>query len=251
MKLWIALLLIGLTAAFTVNTVNDFPSQMYGGGEYHADYQIDGDAIYPFFSFVNISNAATDEITVKNCTLQTDGQWLCNATKKDFNITINLVSNLKPDNYNISVYFSGNYTVSDPALVVRSYSSSGGGSGPIYGYVTKNKTKEEILKNASDAIIEGEKLLNKTKPVENASENYSEEPTVWVPSTWNYSFEFQPNNKIEQNLTMPYASASMSDADFIKEEDLKIMYFVCLVVIAIVSSALIWKRFKEGEKAME
>jgi hypothetical protein len=92
-------------------------------------------------------------------------------------------ANIKPDTYNISVVFAANYTVPDTPVTYSGGYSSGSGGGSSSGYIARNKTKEEILKNASDAIIAGEALLNKSKPVVPVIENKTPEYTVWNPTS--------------------------------------------------------------------
>jgi hypothetical protein len=178
MRNFILMLIIAATvSAFSVDTVTNFPTQMYGGSVYSASYHVNGDAIYPVYAFVD----APEDFIVTGCTQYE--QWVCSISSSDFNITVRLPSNITPDNYTISTVFSANYTVPDAPVTYSGGYSGGSGGGSSSGYISTNKTKDEILKNASDAIIAGEALLNRSKPIVPVIENKTPEYTTWNPTS--------------------------------------------------------------------
>jgi hypothetical protein len=116
-QIFAILFLCAISMAFQVNTVTNFPTTMYGGGSYSASYQVDGNAVYPIYATVN----APDGMTVEGCLA-----GVCTINSDDFSITVNLVSNIKPDQYNISVTFSGDYnpgnistTLNDTEIIIN------------------------------------------------------------------------------------------------------------------------------------
>ena len=173
MRNFILLLIIAASvSAFSVDTVTNFPSQMYGGGVYSAFYNINGDAIYPVYAFVD----APEDFAV-DCPYHNG--WVCNTTNPNFNITVRMPSNIKPDDYNITVQFSANYTTPDAPTYNGGGGSNGGGSSG--GYSIKNKTKEKELTEAEAAIKSGEDLLNKTVPAVSNASIKPPEYTNWIP----------------------------------------------------------------------
>lgn len=74
-----------------------------------------------------------------------------------------------------------------PPATIRPSSANSGGGGSISGYVPKNKTKEQEIKNAEEAVRQTEELLNKTTlTFANQSANIGnftkEEYTNWTPT---------------------------------------------------------------------
>jgi hypothetical protein len=178
------LLFASIVGAFSVDTVSDFPAQKHGGETYSAFYRVNGDAVYPIYGLINVS----EDMIVDNCARY--DVWLCNITNQNFNITIRLPVNISPGNYNVTVIFAANYTVTDtpPPPQYRSNSGSGGGSSIGYSKPTNNKTEDafiaemnkeiERLRNETDAI-----LNNPVKEQTNETEiDRKNEPTALLPT---------------------------------------------------------------------
>jgi hypothetical protein len=116
-QIFAILFLCAVSMAFQVNTVTNFPTTMYGGGSYSASYHVDDNAVYPLYATVNV----VDGMTVEGCPA-----GVCTINSDDFSITVNLVSNITPDQYNISVTFSGEYdpgnvstTLNDTEIIIN------------------------------------------------------------------------------------------------------------------------------------
>jgi len=146
---WILMLLLMWTTlgAFSVDQTEGFPSVMYGGGSYSAAYHIDGNAQFPIYAYVQ----APEGVDIRGCP-----ELVCNISSSDFQIIVDLPSNIKPDVYNISVYFAANYTPPvPPAIPSHSESGSGGGgsSGGVGG-ATSSVQKVAISSPGTDAVVE-------------------------------------------------------------------------------------------------
>ena len=175
------LAIIAMTAAFQVNTITNFPTIMYGGGSYSAFYSVDSGAIYPIYAYVN----APDEMNVRGCPNN-----ICNISASNFNITVDLLPNIAPNTYNISVFFSANYTVPD---ATPSYADSNSGGGSVGGgyYVPKpaRNESEEKLQNETDK--EYQDILNslKNKTNNTIKPSASSNQSGGRNTTWNVTSE--------------------------------------------------------------
>jgi len=149
----LALMLSSISFAFSVDTVTDFPVQMYGGSTYQAFYHVNGDAIYPVYAFVE-----APEDFIVDCPYY-EG-WVCNTTKADFNITVRMPANITPAIYNISVQFSANYTVPDAPSSSGGSSNNGGGS--FVGGSSYTPSNDETLTFSGQPLIVRRTASNRT-----------------------------------------------------------------------------------------